>query len=143
MTVLKKIKPHPDAINYFKELLFYNTYIKKPKIKQLKNTDLLSELPFYEELNVIKTDHAFRGYVMSYKAELVEKKNPLIQSEASKTSIKDMFNLLDETKGFNYEITVKILLKKYKGTEIEFCPVYFNSATKTVINNKFDLDKSF
>ena len=60
MTVLKKIKPHPDAINYFKELLFYNTYIKKPKIKQLKNTDLLSELPFYEELNVIKTDHAFR-----------------------------------------------------------------------------------
>ena len=54
-----------------------------------------------------------------------------------------MFNLLDETKGFNYEITVKILLKKYKGTEIEFCPVYFNSATKTVINNKFDLDKSF
>ena len=35
------------------------------------------------------------------------------------------------------------MLKKYKGIEIEFCPVYFNSTTKTVINNKFDLDKSF
>ena len=35
------------------------------------------------------------------------------------------------------------MLKKYKGTEIEFSPIYFNSTTKTVINNKFDLDKSF
>ena len=46
--------------------------------------------------------------------------------EASKSSIKDLFNdLLDETKGFKYEITVKILLKKCKGTEINFSPVYF------------------
>ena len=80
---------------------------------------------------------------MSYKVEIVEKKDPLIQLEASKTSIKDMFNLLDETKGFKYQITVKILLKKCKDTEIEFSPVYFNSTTKTVINHKFGLDKSF
>ena len=44
MTVLEKIKSHPDVINYFKELPFYNTYIEKPKFKQLKNIDLLSEL---------------------------------------------------------------------------------------------------
>ena len=60
--------------NCFKELPFYYKYIEKPKIKFLKNIDLLSELPFYEELNVIKTDHAFKGYAMSYKVELVEKK---------------------------------------------------------------------
>ena len=54
MIVLRKIKSHPDVVNYFKELPFYNKYIKKPKIKRLKNIDLLSELPFYEELNVIK-----------------------------------------------------------------------------------------
>ena len=36
--------------------------------------DLLSGLPVYEELNVIKTNHAFRGYAMSYKAELVKNK---------------------------------------------------------------------
>ena len=54
-----------------------------------------------------------------------------------------MFNvLLDETKVFKYQITVKILLKKYKGTEIEFPPVYFNPTTKTMINHKFDLEKS-
>ena len=61
MTALKKVKSHPHLVDYLKELLFYNKYIKQPKIKSLKNTDLLSELPFYEELNVIKTNHAFRG----------------------------------------------------------------------------------
>ena len=61
MTVLRKIKYHPDVVDCFKELPFYNKHIKKPKISRLKNIDLLSELHFYEELNVIKTDHVFRG----------------------------------------------------------------------------------
>ena len=86
MPVLKKIESHPDVVNYFKEL------------------------PFYEELNVIKTDRAFRGYAMSYKDDIVQKKDPLIQLQASKSSIKDLFNnLLDEIKGFKYQITVKVL----------------------------------
>ena len=46
MTALKKVKSHPDVVEYFKELLFYNKHIEKPKIKGLKNIDLLSELPF-------------------------------------------------------------------------------------------------
>ena len=41
----------------------------KPNIKRLKNIDLLSELPFYNQLNIIRTDHAFSGYAMSYKVE--------------------------------------------------------------------------
>ena len=36
MTVLKKIESHTDVVNYFKELPFYNKYIKKPKNKHLK-----------------------------------------------------------------------------------------------------------
>ena len=64
MTVQKKIKSNQDVTNYFKELSYYNTYIKKPKIKPLRSMDLLSELPFYEELSVIKTDEAFKGYAM-------------------------------------------------------------------------------
>ena len=54
MATLKKIKSHTDVVDYSKELPFYNKYIEKPKIKHLKNIGLLSELPFYEELNVIK-----------------------------------------------------------------------------------------
>ena len=49
---------------------------------------------------------------MTYKIKLIDKKDPLSQLEASESSIKDLFNdLLDETKGFKYQITVKILLK--------------------------------
>ena len=43
---------------------FYNKHIEKPKLKRSKNIDWLAELPFYEELNVIKTNHVFRGYAM-------------------------------------------------------------------------------
>ena len=46
MTVKNKVKSHPDVVDYFKKLPFYNKHIKKPKIKRLKNIDLLSELTF-------------------------------------------------------------------------------------------------
>ena len=59
-------------------------------MKRLKNIDSLSELPFYEELNVIKTDNMFRGYAMSYKVEIIEKKDQIKQLEASEWSIKDL-----------------------------------------------------
>ena len=144
MTVSMKIESHPDVINYFKELPFYNTYIEKPKFERLKNIDLFSEIPFYEELSFVKTDKAIRRYAMTYKVESINKKDPLSKLEASKSSIIDLFHdLSDQNKGFKYEITIKIFFKKYKGIEIEFYPVHFNSTTKTVINHKFDLDKSF
>ena len=92
MTALMKGKSHPDVVDFFKELPFYNKPIEKPKIKHLKNIDLLSELPFYEELNVIKTNHAFRGYAVSYQGEIIEKKDPIKQLEASKPSIKELFS---------------------------------------------------
>ena len=73
MVILSKIKSHLDANNYFKELSFYNKPIEKP-IKRLKNIDPLVELPFYEQLNITKTDQAFKGYEMSYEVEIIEKK---------------------------------------------------------------------
>ena len=122
MTALKKMESYPDVEDYFKEIPFYKTYIKKTKIKLLKNTDLLSELPFYEELNIIKTNHLFRGSAMSQKAEIVGEKDPIIQLTASKSNIKDMLSdLLNETKGFKCQITLKIMFKKYKPNgEIRF-----------------------
>ena len=98
--ILWKVKPHYDAVDYFK---FYNKPIEKSKVKRLKNIDWLAELPFYEQLSIIKTDQAFTGYAISYKVEIIEKKDPTVQLEASKLSILDLFNdLLNETKDFNY-----------------------------------------
>ena len=63
-------------------------------------------------MRIIKTYHAFRGYAMTYKAEIIERKDPINQLEASKTSIKDLFSdLLNEAKGFKYQITLKAVLK--------------------------------
>ena len=137
MTVLSETKSHSVVIDYFKELPFYNKPIEKP-VKSLKNIVQLVKL------NVIKTDQAFKEYAMSYKVEIVEK-NPIVQLEASKLSIINLFNdLLNETKGFKYQITIEVLLKKHKpNEETEFETVYFNSVTKTAANHIFKLENSF
>ena len=82
---------------------------------------------------------------MPCKVEIIERKCSIVKLEASKSRLKDLFrNLLNETKGFKYQITVKVLLKKYKlDGEIEFRPVYFNSLTKTVTNRRLQLESSF
>ena len=90
MKALKKVRSDPDVVDYFKELLFYKNYIGKPKIKRLKNIDLLSEHPFLKKLNVIKTNPAFRVYAVSYKVKIIVKKDPIKQLEASKSSIKNL-----------------------------------------------------
>ena len=60
-------------VDYFKKLPFYNVSNEKQKIKPLKNIDLLAELPFYDQLNIIKIEQTFSGYAMSYKVEIVDK----------------------------------------------------------------------
>ena len=79
MAILSKIKSHSDAVDYFKELPFYNKPIEKPKVKRLKNIDRLIELPFYEQLSVIKTNQAFRGYAMLCKVKIIERKYRIVQ----------------------------------------------------------------
>ena len=55
---------------------------------------------------------------MSHKLKKIKKKDPIVQLEASKLSIKDLFSdLLNETKGFKYQITVKVLLKNTSSME--------------------------
>ena len=56
-------------------------------MKCLKNIDPLIELPFYEQLSVIKRDQAFKGYAMLYKVEIIEKKDLIVQLEANKLII--------------------------------------------------------
>ena len=50
---------------------------------------------------------------MSYKDEIIEKKDPIKQLDASKSSIKDLFSdlLINKIKGFKYQITLKVMLK--------------------------------
>ena len=128
-----------------KILPFFNTYIEKPEVKKLNNVELLKELPFYDKLSIVKNKTAFNGYAQRYKIEIVDKRDVIVQLKATKISIVELFkDLLIELKGFKYQITLAVLFSKVKSSgETEYSPVYFNSLTKTVINNKFKLDQSF
>ena len=128
-----------------KILSFYNSVNDIPRVKKLSNIQLLKELLFYDELSIIKNKTAFSGYSRSYKVEIVDKKDMIIQLKSSEIVIKDLFkNLLLELKGFKYQLTLNILLSKQKSSnEIEYRSVYFNSLTKTVIGNNYFLEDCF
>ena len=134
-----------EAKRLFQKLPFYNTFIAKPRTKRLKSIDFLHKLPFNDEFSILKISNAFKRYARSYKIEIIDLKDPLLQLKASISIIKDLLkDLIDEIKGIKYQITVKVSLRKHKENgDIEFAPVYFNSATKTVIDSKYDLDKYF
>ena len=95
-----------EAKRLFQKLSFY-VLIEKPHIKHLKNIDLLHELPFYGELSIKQISR----YARSYRIGIIDSKDLLAQLAGSKSRIKDLFN---EIKGFQYQITVKVLLSKYK-----------------------------
>ena len=91
-------------------------------------------------MSVEEISEAFKRYAKSYRIEIVDKKDPMIQLYSSKRRITVLFGeLLSEMKGFQYQITLFVTLKKDKldGT-VEYAAVYLNSFVKTVTNYDFD-----
>ena len=111
---------HWDAKELFKILSFY-----KSKVKKLNNVESLKELPFYDEMSIAKNKTAFSGYAQSYKIEIVDKGNVIVQLKASELSIVELFkDLLIELKGSKYQFTLAVLLSKVKSNgETEYSPV--------------------
>ena len=138
-------KMHWNANKIFQLLPFYDSYIEKPKVKKLSNVQLLKELPFYDEQNIVKNKTAFSGYAKTYKIEIVDKRDVIVQLKASEISIKELFkDLLVELQEFKYQITLCVLLSKVKSSDLtEYSPVYFNSLTKTVVGDRFKLNQCF
>ena len=73
-----------------------------------------------------KKKHYFKyfHFIMFYKVEIIEPKNPLAQLKASESSVEDLLkDHSNEMKGFKYQITVIVLLCKHKMNEdIEYAP---------------------
>ena len=89
-------------------------------------------------MSIIKNETAFSGYAQSYKIEIVDKRDVIVQLKVSELSIKKLLkDLLIELKGFKYQITLAVLLSKVKNNgEIEYSLVCFNSLTVTVLLSK-------
>ena len=81
-----------------KNFLFMISTLKNQRLNALKNIDLLSELSIYEELNVIKTNYAFRGDAMSYKVQLVEKKMFQLNSQKQVNQVLKTFLVIFQIK---------------------------------------------
>ena len=89
-------------------------------------------------MSIVKNNTAFSGYAQSYKIEILDKKDVIIQLKSSEIVIVEFF------KGFKYGITLCILLSKVKNSGYtEYRSVYFNSLTKTVVSDNYFLDECF
>ena len=109
----------------FKNFHFIIHSLQKPCIKHLKNIDLLNELPFHNELSIKQIWKAFKRYAKSYKIEIIDSKDPLAQLETSKSSTKDLFEDLDEIKGFKYQITESFVKKTQRERRHRICYCLF------------------
>ena len=138
-----------DNKQFLKILPFYNVltdYVKSDAAKMYCNVKFMSKFPFYKDLEVKEISDAFTRYAKSYRVAIVNKKDPMILLYSIEKRITELFGeLLSEMKGFKYQITLFVTLRKSKldGT-IEYAAVYLNSFIKTVINYDFDdsIDKS-
>ena len=133
-----------------KELLskqpFYKQSMKKARVKKLSNCKLLRELPFYDDINISRKERVFKKYAEIYEVEIINKNKSLSDSlPVSKNSIKNSFDeLLREKRDFTYASSTKIIFKKcINDNGHKYSTVYFNSLVKTVINQRYHLNKSF
>ena len=78
---------------------FYKQSIKKPRIKKLSKQELLRELPFYDDINILRNKRTFRGYVETYKVEIINNRNLSDLLSVIKNSIKNLFDELLRKKG--------------------------------------------
>ena len=80
-----------EAKRLLQKLTFYNTFIKKRRLKHLQDMNLPHELPFYDELSIEKISKVFKTQTRSYKIEIIDLKDTSVQLTVSKSSIEDLF----------------------------------------------------
>ena len=70
---------------------FHKAPIKKPKSKKLTNQELLQVLPFYDSVGITKNDRAFRNYVSTYSAEIMDRESLRDTLDLSRAFINELF----------------------------------------------------
>ena len=84
---------------------------------------------------ITQIQKALKNSTKSFAVDIVDNKDPLRQLTETKKVIEHYLNKeLGELKGFKYIETLKMTFEKQLGGEIITKTVYFNSKTKTLIN---------
>ena len=124
--------------------LFIKHIKKDKKNNKLTNQELLQVLPFYDSVGITKKHRAFRNYVSTYSLEIMDRESLMDILDLRRISINELFtDLLRERRGFKYFLTARVTLKKRQGNNFIINRPYFNSTIKTVINDRYFIEKSF
>ena len=123
---------------------FYNALISRPKSNKLTNQELLQVLPFYDSVDITKKERAFRNYVSTCSAEIMDKESLMHTLDLSRTSINELFtDLLRERRGFKYFLTARVNSKKRQGEHFIINRPCFTSKPKTVTSDRYFIEHSF
>ena len=63
-------------------------------MKKLSNHQLLRELIFYDGINILRKERAFKKYAETYEVENINNKSLIDSLSTSKNSIKNLFGEL-------------------------------------------------
>ena len=70
---------------------------------------------FFDDVRISRREHALRGYAETYNLEVMDTKSLDDSLYLAKRSINDFFkDLLEEKRGFKYNLLAAITLKKMK-----------------------------
>ena len=86
-------------------------------------------------INITQIQKALKNSTKSFSVDIIDNKDPLNQLTKTQKVIEHYLNKeLGELKGFKYIETLKVTLEKQLEDEIIKKTAYFNSKTKTLIN---------
>ena len=81
-------------------------------------------------------DKALKGYTESYKINIKNNKDPLVQLQNTRKAVAHhIIRTLTSMKGLKFVETLKVTFTKMSDGELVYKTAYFNSLAQTVINN--------
>ena len=110
--------------------------IPKPRTKKpvpLPRTKKPVPLP---RTKIEQVDKALKGYTKSFKINIKNKKDPLVQLQNTrKATAYHILSMLTSMKGLKFVETLKVTFIKISDNEIVQKTAYFNSAAHIIVNN--------
>ena len=96
-------------------------------------SEFKDELIFAPKIDEI--NQALKGYTKSYEIDVVNEKDPLVQLHKTRPAVRQkMKNILGSMKGLKFIETLKVTFEKISDEEVLSRTAYFNSKTRTIIN---------
>ena len=146
-TTLKKLpnliqKTTEKVINWAKWLKNVDKVIEEqtePTFTQKEQTEEQTEPTFTQkeqtEPTFTQKEQAMRGFARSYEIGLINRQDPLIQLQNTRSVINNnLLKVLNEMKGLKFNETLKITFEKQNGDKLIEKEAYFNAKPQTVTN---------